>query len=116
MIGKATYNEANERFVIADRLAKLKGWSGGSAGLVSWVDTDATKDFVRYVERHFNAMPQARIELEPYAGEWVVISENQVAEHGIDLADVVGRARRRGIKPYVIFVERLERGVARLSL
>jgi hypothetical protein len=65
----------------------------------------------------WQAPPQQHLDLEPYSGEWVVISNDQVVEHGPDLADVVGRARRRGEpKPYVVFVEEVAEGAARIGL
>jgi hypothetical protein len=50
---------------------------------------------------------------EVFAGEWVVIQDETVIEHGRDLAEIAERARSRGIRrPRVVFVEpRRERAV-----
>ena len=55
--------------------------------------------------------------LQAYAGEWVVLEDGTVIEHGADLVELVKRARARGIqKPYVHFVEPFEPGVIKLGL
>ncbi len=129
MIGNATYNN-NERFVIAGPVAwQIIRSKAESAGLVMWLHTPATSaDLFLAVRGNalvFSERPndaQGRVQqplpdLKPYAGQWVVVSGDQVAEHGPNLADVVKRARQRGeSKPYVIFVEQLEKGTARISL
>lgn len=59
--------------------------------------------------------PETR--LQAYAGEWVVLENGTVIEHGTDLVELVKRARARGIeKPYVHFVEPIEAGVVRIGL
>ncbi len=55
--------------------------------------------------------------LQAYDGEWVVLENGTVIEHGADLVDIVKRARARGIqKPYIDFVEPIEPGVVKLGL
>jgi len=130
MIGRVTYNN-NERFVIADLVARqmVRSTEAESAGLVMWLSTPATSaDLVliglgleqrwgAHQKRAHSRSPCRLPDLKSYAGQWVVVSGDQVAEHGTNLADVVKRARQRGeSKPYVIFVEQLEEGTARISL
>ena len=44
--------------------------------------------------------------LQAYAGQWVVVQNETVIEHGPDLAQIVDNARSRGIRcPRVLFVE-----------
>jgi hypothetical protein len=44
--------------------------------------------------------------LEAYAGQWVVVQNEMVIEHGPDLTRIVDNARARGIRcPRVLFVE-----------
>jgi hypothetical protein len=44
--------------------------------------------------------------LEAYAGQWVVVQNDIVIEHGPDLTHIVDNARSRGIhRPQVLFVE-----------
>jgi hypothetical protein len=55
--------------------------------------------------------------LQAYVGEWVVLDNGTVIEHGADLVEIVERARARGIqKPYIDFVEPVEPGVVKLGL
>ena len=55
--------------------------------------------------------------LQAYAGEWVVLENGTIVEHGADLVELVKKARARGIqKPYIHFVEPLEPGVVKLGL
>ncbi len=55
--------------------------------------------------------------LQAFAGEWVVLQDDEVIDHGSDLAELVERARARGTqKPYVHYVEAIEEGVFRLGL
>jgi hypothetical protein len=71
----------------------------------------------KLVELVFVTPTRREMDLEAYTGRWVVISNGRVAEHGTDLADVVRRARQRGeSKPYVVFVERLAEGAARIGI
>ena len=133
MIDHATHDGDRERFVIADALARRQRWPpADSAGLTWHIDShtvsniivssssgtlaDARHELVE-VEVVFDAPIRREIDLEPYSGQWVVISNDRVAEHGTDLADVVGRARQRGdSKPYVVFVEHLAEGAARIGI
>ena len=49
------------------------------------------------------------LDLAAFAGEWVAVENNEVIEHARKLADVVRRARGRGIEvPYVFFVEQAD--------
>ncbi|HXV63529.1 MAG TPA: DUF5678 domain-containing protein [Vicinamibacteria bacterium] len=44
-------------------------------------------------------------DLNPYVGEWVVIQNDTVVEHGRDLEELASKARSRGIRrPRVVFV------------
>jgi hypothetical protein len=44
--------------------------------------------------------------LEAYAGQWVVLQNERVIEHGRHLTQIVDKARSRGIRcPRVLFVE-----------
>lgn len=55
--------------------------------------------------------------LEAYAGEWVVVQDEMVIEHGPDLAQIVENARSRGIRcPRVLFVEPSRARTVRLGL
>ena len=43
---------------------------------------------------------------EAYAGQWVVVQNEMVIEHGPDLTRIVDNARAKGIRcPRVLFVE-----------
>ncbi|MGH9318671.1 MAG: DUF5678 domain-containing protein [Vicinamibacteria bacterium] len=54
---------------------------------------------------------------EAYAGEWVVVQDERVIEHGSDLAQIVENARSRGIRcPRVLFVEPSRERTVRLGL
>ena len=131
MIDSATRSGEKERFVLANGLATRKGWaSGNSAGLTWHIDSDTVRNVFASLSsrtvadaRHkpvklaFVAPTRQEIDLAPYSGQWVVISNDRVAEYGADLADVVRRARQRGdSKPYVVFVERLAEGAARIGI
>ncbi len=68
------------------------------------------KDEAKWRETH------AR-ELEPYAGEWVVLECQSVVAHGLDPASLVRQARERGIQiPYIFFVEPKKPEVVRLGI
>jgi hypothetical protein len=55
--------------------------------------------------------------LEAYAGQWVVVQNERVIEHGPDLTQIVDKARSRGIRcPRVLFVEHSRARTARLGL
>ncbi len=60
-------------------------------------------------EAKTNADPPARngaADLAAYAGEWVVVQNERVIEHGPDLTQIVESARSMGIRcPRVLFVE-----------
>ena len=56
-------------------------------------------------------------ELQRFAGEWVVLDQDTVIEHGSDLVDVADRARTRGILcPRVLYVELHREGELKLGL
>ena len=56
-------------------------------------------------------------DLETFAGEWVAVENDKVIEHARKLADVVRRARRRGIQePYVFFVDVADADVVDIGL
>lgn len=56
-------------------------------------------------------------DLEAYAGEWVVLQNERVIEHGPDLTRIVENARSRGIRcPRVLFVEPTRGRPIRLGL
>lgn len=47
----------------------------------------------------------AAIDLHAYVGEWVVLQNDTVIEHGPDLEQIADKARARGIQsPRVVFV------------
>jgi hypothetical protein len=55
--------------------------------------------------------------LEAYAGQWVVVQNERVIEHGPDLRQIVDKARSRGIRcPRVLFVEPSRARTVRLGL
>lgn len=55
--------------------------------------------------------------LEAYAGEWVVIQDEMVIEHGLNLTEIVENARSRGIRrPRVHLVEPSRARTVRLGL
>jgi hypothetical protein len=60
---------------------------------------------------------KAHLDLAAFAGEWVAVENNEVIEHARKLADVVRRARGRGIQePYVFFVEQADVDVVDMGL
>jgi hypothetical protein len=55
--------------------------------------------------------------LQAYAGQWVVVHNETVIEHGPDLAQIVDNARSRGIRcPRVLYVEPSRARTVRLGL
>jgi hypothetical protein len=55
--------------------------------------------------------------LEAYAGQWVVLQNERVIEHGRHLTQIVDKARSRGIRcPRVLFVEPSRARTARFGL
>jgi hypothetical protein len=56
-------------------------------------------------------------DLKPFVGQWVVLLNDAVIEHGEELASIVERARARGIRcPRVLFVEPQQKRVVMLGL
>ncbi len=61
--------------------------------------------------------PASDASLSLYEGEWVVLHENAVIEHGPDLVEIAARARTRGILcPRVLFVEPRRQDEVKLGL
>lgn len=65
-----------------------------------------------------DAPPGNRVaNLEAYAGQWVVLQNERVIEHGRHLTQIVDKARSRGIRcPRVLFVEPSRARTARFGL
>jgi Family of unknown function (DUF5678) len=56
-------------------------------------------------------------DLRAYVGEWVVLLNDTVIEHGPDLETIADKARARGIqRPRVVFVSPHKPGQAKLGL
>jgi hypothetical protein len=56
-------------------------------------------------------------DLSAYVGEWVVLQDDKVVEHGPDLEHVAKPARAQGIhRPRVVFVSPLSPGHVKLGL
>lgn len=56
-------------------------------------------------------------DLSPYVGEWVVLHNGAVIEHGHDLQNLASKARARGIqRPRVLFVAPVNPAHAQLGL
>ena len=65
------------------------------------------------IESDPNSPPDLRV----YAGEWVVLHDGAVVEHGAELKAIVDKARSRGIqRPRVLFVEGRDREAVKLGL
>lgn len=78
-----------------------KGADGQMAGTQTRIHSDA------------NSPP----DLHTYAGEWVVLHDGAVIEHGAELEAIVDKARSRGIqRPRVLFVEGRDRKAVKLGL
>jgi hypothetical protein len=55
--------------------------------------------------------------LSAYTGEWVILHDGTVIEHGWDLADIAEKARDRGIHcPRVLYVEPDPKGAVKLGM
>jgi hypothetical protein len=55
--------------------------------------------------------------LQAYAGEWVVLHDGTVIEHGPDLAKIAEKARAQGIRcPRVFYVEPHHKRAVKLGL
>jgi len=55
--------------------------------------------------------------LQSYAGQWVVLHDGEVIEHGAALKAIVDKARARGInRPRVLFVEGRKPEAVKLGL
>ena len=56
-------------------------------------------------------------DLQSYAGQWVVLYDGEVIEHGAALKAIVAKVRARGIqRPRVLFVEGRDPGTVKLGL
>ena len=56
-------------------------------------------------------------DLSAYVGEWVVLQDDTVIEHGLDLEQLANKARAQGIdRPRVVFVSPHGPGHAKLGL
>lgn len=56
-------------------------------------------------------------DLRPFAGEWVVIQDEAVIEHGPDLPAIAEKARARGVeRPRVLYVEPRDPDAEKLGL
>jgi len=66
----------------------------------------------------FDTAASSRIvNFQAYAGQWVVVQNETVIEHGSDLAQIVDRARSTGIRcPRVLLVEPSRARTVRLGL
>ena len=57
------------------------------------------------------------LDLSPFAGQWIVIQDGAVIEHGPDLDKIAEKARVRGVKrPRVLYVEPRNQGTVKLGL
>ena len=57
------------------------------------------------------------LDLSPFAGQWIVIQDGAVIEHGPDLDKIAEKARVRGVKrPRVLYVELRNQGTVKLGL
>ncbi len=66
---------------------------------------------------HFHSDRNSTPDLRPFAGEWVVLRDDVVIEHGTDLKAIVDKARAKGIeRPRVLFVEGRDPETVRLGL
>lgn len=55
--------------------------------------------------------------LQNYAGKWLVLEGEEIIAHGDDPADLVSKARQRGIRsPYIFFVEPAQPDVVKIGL
>ncbi len=55
--------------------------------------------------------------LQAYAGQWIVVQDEMVVEHGPDLVQIVDRARSRGILcPRVLYVDPIRARTVKLGL
>ncbi len=61
--------------------------------------------------------PNSPPDLHTYAGQWVVLHDGAVIEHGAELKVIVDKARARGIqRPRVLFVEERDSEAEKLGL
>jgi len=64
-----------------------------------------------------NTEKRRQPDLRPFAGQWVVLDNDAVVDHGHELEPLVESARARGIRcPRVMFVEQTPKGVVKLGL
>jgi len=57
------------------------------------------------------------LDLSPFAGQWIVIQDGAVIEHGPDLDEIAEKARVRGVKrPRVLYVEPRKPDTVKLGL
>ena len=63
-----------------------------------------------------SATPFRGPNLKAYEGQWAVLHQDAVIEHGADLVEIAARARTRGILcPRVLYVELHREGEAKLG-
>jgi len=61
--------------------------------------------------------PNSPQDLHTYAGQWVVLHDGAVIEHGAELKVIVDNSRARGIqRPRVLFVEEYDSEAVKLGL
>lgn len=68
-------------------------------------------------QTRIDSEPNSPPDLHAYAGQWVVLHEGAVIEHGPELKVIVDKARARGIqRPRVLYVEGRDPEAVKLGL
>ena len=64
-----------------------------------------------------NTEQHLTLDLSPFAGQWIVIQDGAVIEHGPDLDRIAEKARVRGVqRPRVLYVEHRSPDTVKLGL
>ena len=64
-----------------------------------------------------NTEQHLTLDLSPFAGQWIVIQDGAVIEHGPDLNRIAEKARVRGVqRPRVLYVEPRSPDTVKLGL
>jgi len=64
-----------------------------------------------------NTEQHLTLDLSPFAGQWIVIQDGAVIEHGPDLDRIAEKARVRGVRrPRVLYVEPRSPDTVKLGL